>query len=106
MGGGGGALHNWYGDRKQRTTLQFKRPTVSDKHPTTKPVAMFTYLINNSCPHQGIVLDTFVGSGTSLIAAEQSERVCFAMEIDPKYCEVVIQRWEALTGQVAELSQP
>jgi site-specific DNA-methyltransferase (adenine-specific) len=68
-----------------------------------KPVALFAYLIANSTAPQGIVLDTFIGSGTSLIAAEQLGRRCFGMEIDPAYCDVVVERWEKLTGLEAEI---
>lgn len=98
-----GAAHGWYSDRAQSTTLHFNRPKRNEEHPTMKPVALFAYLIANSTAPQGIVLDTFIGSGTSLIAAEQLGRRCFGMEIDPAYCDVVVERWEKLTGKVAEL---
>jgi site-specific DNA-methyltransferase (adenine-specific) len=98
-----GAAHGWYSDRAQSTTLRFNRPKRNEEHPTMKPVALFAYLIGNSTAPQGLVLDTFLGSGTSLIAAEQLGRKCYGMEIDPAYCDVVVERWEKLTGNVAEL---
>jgi len=96
-----GAAHGWYSDRKQTTLLNFEKPRRNEKHPTMKPVAMFAYLIGNSTAPQGLVYDPFLGSGTTLIAAEQLGRACYGMEISPAYCDVIVKRWETLTGQTA-----
>jgi len=97
-----GAAHGWYSDRKQTTLLRFDRPTRSEDHPTMKPVAMFAYLMGNSTAPQGLAYDPFLGSGTTLIAAEQLGRTCYGMEISPAYCDVIVKRWETLTGRKAE----
>lgn len=96
-----GAAHAWYSDRKQTTVLNFDRPSRSEQHPTMKPVALFVYLIANSSGHGSSVLDTFAGSGTTLIACEQLNRTCYGMELSPQYCDVIVNRWENLTGQTA-----
>lgn len=98
-----GSSHIWYSDRKQTTILKFNRPKRSEKHPTMKPIPLFDYLIKNSTKSGDIVLDTFAGSGTSIMACEQNGRNCYSMEIDPKYCDVIIDRFEAFTGKKAEL---
>lgn len=98
-----GAAHSWYTDRKQTTVLEFKRPSRSEEHPTMKPVELFEYQIGNSCPPKGIVLDTFLGSGTSIIASEKLGMTCYGLELDPHYCDVIIQRWENATGKKAVL---
>ena len=100
-----GAAHSWYTDRKQTTVLEFKRPSRSEEHPTMKPVELFEYQIGNSCSPNGLVLDTFLGSGTSIIASEKLGMKCYGLELDPKYCDVIIQRWENATGQKAVLSE-
>ena len=96
-----GAAHGWYSDRKQTTVLEFDRPTSSEVHPTMKPVALFEYLMGNSTQPKGLVYDPFLGSGTTVIAAEQLGRRCFGMEISPAYCDVVVERWENFTGKKA-----
>lgn len=93
-----GASHHWYNDRKQTTIIDFNKPTRSANHPTMKPVGLFAYLISNSSKKGDIVLDTFGGSGTTIIACEQLERKCNMMELDPHYCDVIIARWEKMTG--------
>lgn len=98
-----GAAHKWYSDRKQTTVLEFDRPTKSEEHPTMKPIALFAYQLCNSTQRGGLVLDLFGGSGTSIIACEQTGRKCYTMELDEHYCDVIIKRWENLTGKVAEL---
>jgi|GWRWMinimDraft_12_1066020.scaffolds.fasta_scaffold00565_9 DNA modification methylase len=98
-----GAAHSWYTDRKQTTVLEFKRPSRSEEHPTMKPVELFEYQIGNSCPPNGLVLDTFLGSGTSIIASEKLGMKCYGLELDAHYCDVIIQRWENATGQKAVL---
>lgn len=96
-----GAAHTWKNDRKQSTVLDFHRPVRSPEHPTMKPIELFDYLIRNSTEPGNIVLDIFAGSGTTMIAAEQNGRTAYCMELDPKYCDVIIDRWEKLTGSKA-----
>jgi len=91
----------WFGDQAQTSVLEFRRPTSSEEHPTMKPVALVAYCIRNSAPVGGLVFDPFAGSGTTLIAAEQTRRICTAIEIDPAYCDVIVARWEKLTGKKA-----
>lgn len=98
-----GASHGWYTDRKQTTILEFDRPSRSLEHPTMKPVALISYQIGNSTAPQGLAYDPFLGSGTTLIAAEQLGRKCYGMELSPAYCDVIVQRWEKLTGKTATL---
>lgn len=98
-----GAAHNWYADRSQTTVIEFDKPARNGEHPTMKPVGLFAYLITNSTRRGELVLDSFGGSGTTLIAAEQTERRACLMELDPRYCDVIVNRWEKLTGQKAEL---
>lgn len=96
-----GAGHDWYSDRSQTTILEFDRPQRADLHPTMKPLPLFGYLINNSSKAGDIVLDTFGGSGTTLICCEQMGRKARLMELEPHYCDVIIARWEQLTGKTA-----
>lgn len=96
-----GAAHGWYSDRKQTTLLRFDRPSRNQEHPTMKPVGLFAYLMGNSTAPQGLAYDPFLGSGTTLIAAEQLGRKCYGMEISPAYCDVIVKRWETLTGKKA-----
>lgn len=98
-----GASHNWYSDRKQTTLLEFDRPSRSELHPTMKPVPLFDYQIKNSSKKGDAVLDLFGGSGTTMVACEQDGRTAYLMELDPRYVDVIIDRWEKLTGQKAEL---
>ncbi len=88
-----GASHNWYSDRAQTTVMEFNKPKHNDVHPTMKPVEMLVYLLGCSSKRGDIVLDTFGGSGSTLIACEQSGRVCRTMELDPKYVDVIRRRW-------------
>ena len=97
-----GASHNWYSDRKQTTLLAFDRPTRNAEHPTMKPIPLFAYQMCNSTKPGDLVLDSFGGSGTTLIAAEQMRRRARLMEFDPHYCDVIIARWEKFTGLKAE----
>ena len=98
-----GAAHTWLGDRSQTTVLAFDKPARNGEHPTMKPVALFAHLIGNSCPKGGIVLDPFGGSGTTLIAAEQTGRTASLVELDPHYCDVIVKRYETFAGTKAEL---
>ena len=99
----GGASHTWLNDRKQTTVLDFDKPTRSELHPTMKPVALFEYQIHNSCPEGGAVLDLFNGSGTTIIACEQNGRSAYTMELDPRYVDAAVKRWENFTGLKAVL---
>lgn len=98
-----GAAHYFINDRTQSTILEFNKPARNGEHPTMKPVDLFARIINNSSKKNELVLDLFGGSGTSIIASEQLNRNCYSMEYSPKYCDVIIKRWEELTGQKAEL---
>lgn len=98
-----GGAHSWYSDRKQTTILNFDKPLRSDLHPTMKPIPLFDYLIKNSSKSGDIVLDLFGGSGTTIMACEQNGRNAYVMEYDPRYVDVIIDRWEKYTGQKAKL---
>jgi site-specific DNA-methyltransferase (adenine-specific) len=98
-----GAGHLWAADRKQTTILEFDRPTRNGEHPTMKPVALFEYQMLNNTKGGDIVLDSFGGSGTTLIAAEKNGRYSRLMELDPKYCDVIVKRWQDFTGKEATL---
>jgi DNA modification methylase len=97
-----GAGHTWLSDRSQTTVLEFDKPARNGEHPTMKPVPLFLYLIQNSCAAGGVVIDPFGGSGTTLIAAEQTGRHARLMELDPRYCDVIVKRWEQFTGKQAQ----
>lgn len=88
-----GASHLWATDRKQTTVLNFDRPSRNAEHPTMKPVELFAYQIQNNTKGEDIVLDTFGGSGTTIIASAKTRRQCRMMELDPKYCDVIRRRW-------------
>jgi site-specific DNA-methyltransferase (adenine-specific) len=90
-----GAAHSWCSDRKQTTVLEFDRPSRSAEHPTMKPIPLFGYQIKNSTKANQIVYDPFLGSGTTLIACEQLNRTCYGMEISPKYCQVILERYKS-----------
>ena len=100
-----GAGHLWASDRKQTTILEFDRPSRSKEHPTMKPIPLFDYQMQNNTKGGDIVLDLFGGSGTSIMAAEQNGRTCYMMEYDPRYVDVIIDRWEKFTGLQAELME-
>lgn len=90
--------HNWYSDRKQSTIWNFDRPSKSDLHPTMKPVALCAYPIQNSSMSNCIVLDPFGGSGSTLIACEQTNRICYTIELDEKYADVIVRRYIEQVG--------
>jgi len=98
-----GAAHTWLNDRTQTTVLDFDKPSRSDIHPTMKPIGLFDYQIRNSCPAGGAVLDLFNGSGTTIMACEQNGRSAYTMELDPRYVDAAIERWESFTGGKAVL---
>lgn len=93
--------HAWYSDRKQTTVLNFDKPNASKLHPTMKPIPLFDYQIKNSSKEGDNVLDLFGGSGTTMIACEQDNRNAYLMELDPRYVDVIINRWEEFTGKKA-----
>jgi len=97
-----GESHSWYSDRKQTTLINYDRPTKSKLHPTMKPVGLIEYLIKNSSKSEDIVFDSFLGSGSTLLACEKTNRICYGIEFDPKYVDVIVKRWEQYTGQKAE----
>jgi len=90
-------------DRTQDDVWEIPRPKTSDEHPTMKPVELVVKAIENSSSANGIIYEPFCGSGTTLVASEQTNRICFAIELDAHYCDVIIQRWENATGQKAVL---
>lgn len=94
---------SYVGDNKETDVWNFDRPTKNKHHPTSKPVDLVKKAILLSSKVNDWVLDPFAGSGSTLIAAEETKRKCYAIELDPAYCDVIIERWENLTGQKAEL---
>jgi site-specific DNA-methyltransferase (adenine-specific) len=98
-----GAGHLWATDRKQTTILEFDKPSRNGEHPTMKPVGLFEYQMLNNTKGGDVVLDLFGGSGTTMLAAEKHGRHGYLMELDPKYCDVIVKRWEDFTGKTAVL---
>jgi DNA modification methylase len=96
-----GNSHYFTNDRTQTTLLEFDKPVRNAEHPTMKPVSLISKLILNSSKKGNIILDLFGGSGTTLISCEQLNRNCYIMELDPKYVDVIIKRWEDFTGEKA-----
>lgn len=100
-------LYCWYGTHKFRRSkdksiLFYPRPTKSQLHPTTKPIGLIRRLVLNSSDIGDVVFDGFLGSGTTLLACEQTKRRCFGVELDHEYCQTIIKRWEKMTGQKAK----
>lgn len=95
-------LKGLIGDDAPGSVLRFDRPTRSTDHPTAKPVPLIGYLMGNSSSRGGVVLDPFGGGGSTLMAAEQLRRRSYTMELDPHYCDVIIERWETFTGKTAK----
>lgn len=85
--------HNWYSDRKQTTIWNFKKPKRNENHPTSKPLDLLSYPLQNSTRENSIVIDTFGGSGSTLMACELSNRICYTMELDEKYASVILRRY-------------
>ena len=90
--------HQWYSDRKQTTVWEYDKPKSSPDHPTMKPVTLMSYPIKNSTMTNGVVLDPFLGSGSTLIACMETDRVCMGIELDPKFVDVIVKRWLAQNG--------
>ncbi|WP_460267247.1 site-specific DNA-methyltransferase [Clostridium tertium] len=93
-----GGKHQWYSDRKQTTIWEYDRPKSSKDHPTMKPVALMAYPIQNSCMSNCVVLDPFLGSGSTLVACEQINRICYGIELDEKFADVIVKRYIDTTG--------
>ncbi|MBF0095352.1 MAG: site-specific DNA-methyltransferase [Alphaproteobacteria bacterium] len=98
-----GVAHHWCGDRDQGDVWQIARPRVNDLHPTMKPVELMERAVRNSSRRGDLVLDPFGGSGTTLIACEKTDRRAALVELDPAYCDVVVRRWQEMTGKAATL---
>ena len=96
-----GSSHYFINDRSQDTVWEYNKPKINDLHPTMKPLELVGRAVKNSSKPGEKVLDLFGGSGSTLIACEQLNRKCFMMELDPHYCDVIIARWEKLTGKKA-----
>ena len=90
--------HQWFSDRKQTTIWEYDRPKSSKDHPTMKPIQLMAYPIQNSSMRGTIVLDPFLGSGSTLIAADQTGRVCYGIELDEKFVDVIVKRYIEITG--------
>ena len=93
---------NWYGDKTQNTVWEEKKPSANRLHPTMKPVEIVERALVNSSKAGDLVLDLFMGSGTTLIACHKNNRISYGMELDPIYCDVIVKRWEEFTGKKAE----
>ena len=93
-----GGRHQWYSDRKQTTIWEYDRPKSSKEHPTMKPVALMAYPIQNSCMSNCIVLDPFLGSGSTLLACQQTGRICYGIELEEKFVDVIVKRYVEAVG--------
>jgi DNA modification methylase len=99
-----GADHDWCGARDQGDVWFFDKPVKNDLHPTMKPVVLIERAVRNSSKSRDIVLDPFGGSGSTLIAAEKTGRQARLVELDPRYCDVIVRRWEECTGRQPALA--
>jgi DNA modification methylase len=97
----GRGSRGWYGDNSASSVFEVDTPTRNADHPTAKPIALIEPMLRNSSRTDEIVLDPFLGSASTLIAAERLGRRCFGIELDPRYVDVAVRRWEALTGKAA-----
>jgi len=98
-----GTQHFWCGDRNQGDVWFIKRPMANLEHPTMKPVELVERALRNSSKTRDTILDPFGGSGTTLIACERANRQARVVELDPKYCDVIVRRWQDYTGREAKL---
>lgn len=98
-----GRKHYFFKNRRQTSVLNFDKPTRSAEHPTMKPIKLFDYQMQCSSRPGNVVLDLFAGSGTTIMAAEQNGRTAYCMELDPRYVDVIVDRWERFTGEKAIL---
>ena len=90
--------HKWFSGRKETTIWEFDKPKSNFYHPTMKPIPLLCYPIMNSSMSNTIVLDPFLGSGSTLIACEQTDRICYGVELDEKFCDVIVKRYVELVG--------
>jgi DNA modification methylase len=97
-----GAAHHWRGDRDQGDVWEIARPSDAPLHPTMKPLPLMERAIANSSKAGDLVLDAFLGSGSTLVACERTGRICAGLELDPVYVDVALARWERFSGQSAE----
>lgn len=95
-------VHKFYGDRKQTSVWEYERKAI-EGHTTPKPIGFISKALQNSSLNNNLIIDLFGGSGSTLIACEQLNRICYMMELDPKYVDVIINRWETFTGEKAVL---
>lgn len=96
--------HLWYSGRKETTIWEYDKPKRNSEHPTMKPIPLLSYPIMNSSTSNGIVLDPFGGSGSTLIACEQIDRICYTMELDEKFADVIVKRYIEQVGQALDVS--
>ncbi len=96
--------HQWYTGRKETTIWEFDKPKKNGDHPTMKPIPLLAYPIKNSSMSNTLVLDPFGGSGSTLIACEQTERTCYTIELDPKFCDVIVKRYIEQAGSTANVT--
>ena len=97
-----GAKHKFYGDRTNTSVWEIDRPTISELHPTMKPIDLIAKALKNSSKSEDIIYDPFGGSGSTVIASEKLNRICYTIELDPKYVDVIVKRWENYTGSKAK----
>ena len=95
--------HQWYSGRKETTVWEFEKPKKNSEHPTMKPIPLLAYPITNSTMSNAIVLDPFGGSGSTLIACEQTDRICYTIELDEKFCDVIVNRYLEQVGTDREI---
>lgn len=93
--------HYWKGNKKWKDIWRVEKTKKNKDHPTQKPVQLITNAISTACPKSGKVLDIFLGSGSTLIACEKTNRICYGMELDPKFIDLIIKRYEDYTGDKA-----
>ena len=98
-----GSSPQWFGPSDEKTVWELKKEDRNDFHPTQKPVELPERAMKNSCKEGQVILDLFGGSGSTMMAAEKTNRRAYLMELDPKYCDVIINRWQTLTGKDAIL---
>lgn len=98
------AKHKWYADRKQTTIWEYDKPKKNENHPNSKPIPLIAYPISNSSQVNGIVLDLFGGSGSTLIACEQTGRIAYLLELDPKYASVIVRRYIEAVGRTEDVT--
>ena len=96
--------HQWYTGRKESTIWEFDKPKKNGDHPTMKPIPLLAYPIQNSSMANSVVLDPFGGSGSTLIACEQTDRICYTIELDEKFCDVIARRYIEQVGSDEKVS--